>query len=152
MRHLLVRSIATFLALSAPSAFGSQYFSAHFCQPYRNGGEPQVQSYYQSQGSVLAVVESALVCPVQAVELIGVQHVRLYYSTLGVTAQPAISCRLWKISAKNETLVGPTVQGFAGQDGNYVDVFSQEGPLGTVGANVECILKPQAKILGYYLF
>ncbi len=153
LHRIVCKAFLTVAALAAaPVAFGAEYFSAHFCQPYRNGGEPQVQSYYQNQGSILAVAESAHVCPLSGSNLSGTLHVRVYYASPGVSAQPPITCRLWKISASNQTLVGSSVQGLVNQQANFVDVYSNAGPDGTIGAKVECILKPQVKILGYYLY
>ncbi len=151
--RVVCKALLTVAALAAaPAAFGAKYFSAHFCQPYRNGGEPAIQSYYQNQGSILAVAESAHVCPLSGANLNGTLHVRVYYASPSVYAQPPITCRLWKISASNQTFVGSSVQGLVNQQANVVDVYSNAGPAGTIGANVECILKPQVKILGYYLY
>lgn len=133
------------------TAKASQFFSAHFCQPYKNGGTPAIESYYQNQGSVLAAAETTLTCPLHAATFHSELVVRVFYSSFGIEAKPPIACRVWKISQSNQTLVGLEKHGVAGVAAGYLDVYSNLGPSTPIGANVECRLKPGAKILGYYL-
>lgn len=147
-------ALLTLAALCLPrTGFSGTYFSAHFCQPYKNGATPAIESYYQNQGSVLAAAADApLHCPISFTTLNPIARVRVYYATQGVSAAQPIWCRLWKISSANETAPGAPRTGLPNQSASAFDVSSLDTPANVVGANLECRLKPGAKILGYYLY
>ena len=150
MTFLVSAAFATIFA-GAP-AQAAQFFSAHLCQPYRNGATPAIDSYYQNQGSILAAANTTFSCPLSGANLNGNLTVRVYVAASNVAGANVIQCRLWKISASNLTMPG-TMKSFNGpSETAALDVVSHPGPANTIGANVECIMKAGTKILGYYLY
>lgn len=141
------------LVLLPQTGYTGTYFSSHFCQPYKNGATPAIESYYQNQGSVLAAAaDTPLSCPISFTNLSPVVRVRLYYATQGVAANQPIWCRVWKISSGNSTIPGAAVYGSPNQSSAALELASLDTPSNVIGVNVECRLKQGAKILGYYLY
>ncbi len=147
----LIFVLASLLSLSS-SVYAGQFMSAHFCQPYQQGGNSSVEIYYQNQGSILAAKDTTVMCPIQVSSGNAQQHIKLYYQSANVVGSPAVSCTFWKITSGNLSQVSPSVTSAPNLNAGSFDIYSPNGSADTIGFNLQCNLKTGAKILSYFVF